>query len=360
MKFPDIEYMRWAKVHAKPEVNLCSSGIKRIKAGDIPVLWKDIELDGDNAYGYEPLMQAVADRYNVRRNQVVPAVGTSNALFMLCAAVLNPEDNVLVEFPAYEPLTAVPAAFSRDISRVNRRFENGYALDADETAQALSSRTKLIILSNLHNPSGVYSSSETLEAIAEAAARCGAVVCVDEVYLEFLDLDPKETAFHLGENIVVISSLTKVFGLGGLRCGWIAAPEKLADKMRVIMDYVYVERSYPAEQIAVQIFPRLNEMKASNRKLINRNHSLVKDFIESRPELSWVEPDGGIVCFPRIEDKMDGSELAACLEKKYATGVVPGRYFEQPQHFRLGFGVDTPVLETGLGRIGKALADNKP
>lgn len=360
MKFPDIEYMRWAKMHAKPDVNLCSSGVKRIKVSDIPFSWTDIELDGDNVYGYEPLMQAVADRYAIRRNQVVPAVGTSNALFMLCAAVLNPEDNVLVESPAYEPLAAVPAVFSRGISRVKRRFENKYALDADEAAEAVSSRTKLIILSNLHNPSGVYSPPETLAAIAEAAARCGALVCVDEVYLEFLDVDPKETAFHLGENIVVISSLTKVFGLGGLRCGWIAAPEKLADKLRIIMDHVYVERSYPAEQLAFQIFPRLDALKAVNRKLINRNHSLVKDFIESRPELLWVEPDGGIVCFPRIEDKMDGSELAACLEKEYAAAVVPGRYFEQPQHFRLGFGVDTPVLETGLERIGKALAECKP
>jgi aspartate/methionine/tyrosine aminotransferase len=359
MKFHDIEYMQWAKDHPKPDINLCSSGMPRLTADAVSIKWDEIELDGDNGYGYEPLLQSAADRYGVEQNQVVPAVGTSNALFMICAAVLSEGDAALVEFPAYEPLIAVPSAFGSEIHRVKRRFSSRYALDAEAVAQAVTARTKLIILSNLHNPSGVLCPPEILTAVAEIAARNGALVCVDEVYLEFLDEDPKKTSFHLADNILVISSLTKVFGLGGLRCGWILAPKQLADKLRIIMDYVYVEKAFPSERIAAQVFPQLDAIKAGNKELIRRNHALVDSFIQQRPELSWVEPDGGIVGFPRIHGNMDGSELAGVLERNYAAGVVPGRFFEQPRHFRLGFGVETGVLESGLDRIGQALEARK-
>jgi hypothetical protein len=191
--------------------------------------------------------------------------------------------------------------------------------------------------------------------LAVAASAKGAMVFVDEIYLEFLGEKEPATSFPLAENMIVTSSLTKVFGLGGLRCGWMLAPEELIGRMKRLMDLVSVAGVYIGEQISAGAFSRLDSLRVRSRPLIERNFALVRDFIGREKKLSWVEPAGGIVAFPRIEADVDGTELARLLREKYDTSVVPGHFFEEPRHFRLGFGAPTEELAEGLENIRKAL-----
>lgn len=356
MRIEPVRYMEWAKLQAQAGINLSRSGLADLSLADLEVDRESLEISGEHPYGYPPLIEAVAARYRVKEGHVLPVNGASQGIFFACAVLLEPGNEVLVERPAYEPLLSVPEFFHAHIKRFDRRFEDGYALDLDEIRSVLTNRTKLVVLTNLHNPSGALADGHALAELAEAAAAKGAMVFVDEIYLEFLAAQEPATFFRSAGNVIVTSSLTKVFGLGGLRCGWMLAPEKLVGRMRRLMDLVSVEGVYIGEQISARAFSRLDSLRSRSRPLIQRNFALVRDFVAREKKLSWVEPAGGIVAFPRIEAALDGTRLARVLSEEYDTSVVPGHFFEEPRHFRLGFGAPTEDLKQGLENIRKVLA----
>jgi aspartate/methionine/tyrosine aminotransferase len=353
MRFNTIKYMEWFKTKSRVKIDLCSSSVKQLESKELGISLDELEVTGEDFYGYPPLLQAIARRYEVEEDCIVSTIGTSQALFLVCTALLEPDDEVLIETPVYEPLVAVPEAFGARVMRLARRYEDKYQFSFELFKRLLSPQTRFILLTNLHNPSGVLIPGSHLKQVVQIAGERGIPVVIDEIYLEFLDGEP--TSFHLADNIIVISSLTKVFGLGNIRCGWILAQPELAKRLRRIIDYIHVEGVFIAEEIGWRMFGKLDEIKKRNRKLIDTNKSLVRDWIQREKGLSWVEPADGVLCFPRIEGSFDGDELAAVLRKNYDTAVVPGRFFEQTQHFRLAFGGDTDTLAAGLENIGKAL-----
>jgi aspartate/methionine/tyrosine aminotransferase len=214
-------------------------------------------------------------------------------------------------------------------------------------------------LSNLHNPSGAFLPGKTIRELADAAGTKGAWLFIDEVYLEFLPAADARPAFGLAENIFTGSSLTKVFGLAGFRCGWILAPAPLAGKMRRMMDHLFVQHVFVGEMLAARAFPLLDSIRERNRPLFEANQRTVQRFIERTPALVWAAPAAGIVGFPRLRGDRTGDALAGILRERYGTAVVPGSFFEDPRHFRLGFGVRPEVLTQGLANIGEALAEWK-
>lgn len=357
MQFSKIEYMEWAKTKADLKINLCRSGVPGLVLKDLRLNLDDLEINSEHAYGYPPLKEAIAARYGAKEENLVTTIGTSQGLFYVCATLLERGDKALVEKPAYEPLLAVPRLFGAQILRLERKFENKYQIDWDQFESLVASNVKLIILTNLHNPSGVLLPRPEISKLASLAQKKGAIVFIDEIYLEFLNGEESQTAFSCGENIVVGSSLTKVYGLPGLRCGWILAPEALAEQMRKLTDYVNVEQVFIGEQISAKIFPLLDAIKDKNKPFISQNLGMVKEFIRGERKLSWVEPAQGVICFPKLKTRAKGDELARVLREKYETSLVPGRFFEEPKHFRLGFAVPSNVLAQGLKNIKEALKE---
>ena len=198
---------------------------------ELRVSLADLELTGESGYGYPPLISLIADRFHVDAASVVTAAGTSFANHLVLAALINPGDEVLFESPTYEPLLATAEYLGATVKRFQRRFEDGWCVSAAEVEQSLSPRTRLIVITNVHNPTGVLTDNQIVREVGELARRSNARVLVDEVYLEMLFGEPSETAFHLGDHFVVTSSLTKAYGLSGLRCGWILAEPELAQRM---------------------------------------------------------------------------------------------------------------------------------
>lgn len=355
MRFESVKYLEWFKTRGKVRIDLCPSGMKDFSLKKLNLNREELEISGKNIHGYQPLCQAIAARYKVREENVVTTFGTSHALFLVCGALIERGDRVIVEKPAYEPLLAVPMCMEANIFRIKRRFEQGYQVDLKEFESLLLPKTKLVILTNLHNPSGVFLSRSFLKDLAGIAQKKGVTVLIDEIYLEFLKGEETQSSFSLGENIVVISSLTKVYGLGGLRCGWILASSQLARKIRRIIDYIYVDGVFIGEQISAKVFCQLDLLNKKNKELVEQNKSKIKNFIQNEERLTWVEPAGGSVCFPRIREGLTGDRLAAVLQEKYRTSVVPGSFFEEAQHFRLGLGVPPLTFNRGLENIKKVL-----
>src|SRR5918997_6434230 len=210
-------YQRWAKTRSQARFNLASSGLKNYPLAELPVRLEDLELSGPSWYGYEPLQAALAAKCQVPPECVVAATGTSMANHLVMAALLEPGDEVLIERPAYEPLVAVAQYLGAKVRRFARAFEDGFAVDPGLLERSVSARTRLIVLTNLHNPSGALADEGTLRRVQAVARGVGARVLVDEVYLETLFDEAPRSAFHLGDEFIVTSSLTKVYGLGGLR-----------------------------------------------------------------------------------------------------------------------------------------------
>ena len=351
------EYMHWAKTRSRARFNLATSGLANLKLRELQVSLDDLEITGESGYGYQPLIQVLADRYRVDAACLVTAAGTSFANHLAMAALINPGDEILLESPAYEPLLALAHYLGAEVKRFQRRFEDGFRISPAEIERNLGPRTRLIVVTNFHNPSGVLTDDDTLKEVGELANKRNARVLVDEVYLQMLFAEPPRTAFHLGNQFIVTSSLTKAFGLSGLRCGWILAEPELAKRMWLLNDLFAATPVHAGERLSVVAFKQLAGIAERARDRLDRNRQLLNQFLDTRSNLEAIRPPFGSIMFPRVKPgkAATADELCRLLREKYETSVVPGSFFEMPDHFRVGLGGDSETLAAGLERLGSAL-----
>lgn len=347
------DYMHWAKFKPTVRFALTASEVPHFRLDSLLLTIADLDLDGASHPRYAPLRQAIARRYGVGPEQVVAADGTSMANFLAIAALLSPGDEVLIERPTYEPLLGAASFLGADVKRFDRRPENGFRLDLDGIESALTSRTRLIILTNLHNPSSALIEDGELRALGALAKRSEARILIDEVYLDTA-VPPRPSAVHHGPEFVCTNSLTKAYGLSGLRCGWILAEPELAERMWRLNDLFGVNQAHPAERLACIAFDQLDRVIGDTPALLHRNRAFVNAFAASRPDLDCMPAEHGITVFPRWAGG-DTARLDALLRERYETAVVPGHWFEMPDHFRIGLGCPSGHLEEGLNRLGAAL-----
>ena len=351
------EYMHWAKGnHRSVRYNLAVSGMPHLPLSELGVAPSAMEIGGPEGYGYEPLLSAIADKCQVAPECVVTATGTSLANHLVLAAILDPGDEVLVEQPGYGPILDAARYLGAEVKRFPRRREDEYRLDPGLVERAVTPRTRLIVLTNLHNPSGALAGEPVLRAIGEVARSVSANVLVDEVYLDAaFELAPR-SAFHLGENFLVTSSLTKVYGLSGLRCGWILASPDLARRIWLLHDLFGVNAAHPAELLSVIALGKLPRIAARTRALLEANRPILNRFLEECPFLEASPVRFGTISFPRM---LEGSVDRLCdlLREKYETSVAPGRFFGAEDHFRIGISCPTDILEEGLARLSAALEE---
>jgi aspartate/methionine/tyrosine aminotransferase len=345
-------YMNWAKTKSGAKFNLATSGMPDVKLRELRVSLDDLEITG-GGYGYKPLIERIGARYGVATESIVTAAGTTFANHLALAALVKPGDEVLFESPAYEPMLAAARYLGVNVKRFARKFEAGFRVSPEEIERCVTRNTRLIVLTNLHNPTGVFADESTLKEVGEIARRAGARVLVDEVYIETL-FESSRTSFHLGDEFVVTSSLTKAFGLSGLRCGWIFAEPELARKMWLLNDLFAATPVHAGERLSLVALDQIDELGSRAKALLDRNRTLLNEFLDTREDLEVVRPEFGTVMFPRVRSG-DADALCRVLREQYETSVVPGSFFELPAHFRVGIAVATPVLEEGLERLGKAL-----
>lgn len=355
-------YMEWAKLRSSARFNLATSGIPNVPLREFPLDVEDLEITiPRSGYGYEPLLERIARHTGAPQDCVVTAIGTSLANHLAMAAVLERDDEVLIEEPAYGPLLEVARYLGARVTRFQRRFENGFAVEPEAVAAALTARTRLVVLTNFHNPSGGLIPRETLRALADMARqRAGLRILVDEVYLEYVPREEAPYAFPLAEPaenpFLITSSLTKGYGLSGLRCGWILAAPEIARRIWRLHDLFGSVAPHPAERMSVQAFDALPRFRARAAELLAANRPLLDSFLDAHPELECVRPRYGAIVFPRLRDG-DGDAFARLLREKYETTVVPGRFFERPRHFRIGMSGETAMVRAGLERIDAALKE---
>jgi len=272
------------------------------------------------------------------------------------AAIIEPGDEVLIEHPAYGPILDVARYLHADVKRFPRTEEAGWTVDPNAVRACITPRTRLIVITNLHNPTSALTPDSVLREIGDIARSIGALVLVDEVYLDAVYQGTPRTSFHLGPEFVVTSSLTKVYGVSGLRCGWILARPDLAWKMRRLNDLYSATAVYPGLLLAVAVFKHLNRLREKARRIVDADRKLLREFLVRQAGLSAVWTDWGTTSFVQLIDG-NTDQFLERLRAKFNTSAVPGRFFEMPDYFRIGMGVNTEMFAEGLDRISRALAN---
>ena len=346
--------MHWSKTQSRARFNLATSGVASFPLCDLPVNLEKLEINGDDSYGYAPLQQAIAAHHGVDPDCVVESAGTSMANHLAMAAILEPGNEVLIEHPAYGPILDVVHYLEADVKRFRRAEENGWVIDPAEVRRCITPKTRLIVITNLHNPTSALTPEPVLREIGDIAHSVGALVLVDEVYLDAVYDKTPRTSFHLGPEFVITSSLTKIYGVSGLRCGWILAQPDLAWKTKRLNDLYSATPVHPGELLSVAAFQHLDLLRDRARRIVEADRKLLRDFLKLQTSLSAVSTPWGTTSFPRLVNGKTDAFLER-LRSDFDTSAVPGRFFEMPDHFRIGMGVNTEMFAEGLNRISRAL-----
>ncbi len=334
--------MNWVKTQADARYSLVISGVRNYPLSSLPVTFPELVPSGPGAYGYRPLIEALADKCGVHPDMVATAQGTSMANFLAMSATLAPGDEVLVEVPGYPLVWETAQYLGAAVKFFRRRPE----VDLDELRAAVSPRTRLIAITNLHNPTCAVLKTEELEQIGDIANSVHARVLVDEVYLDLLFESSPQTAARLGSHFVVTSSLSKAYGLSGLRCGWVLAEPALIRRIYGINDFITVNNPYLTDQISCIALWHASRILEDTRTLLDTNRAIASD-------LGFALPHHGTVLFPKLDFPADG--FCEFLRREYETVIVPGHFFGAPDHVRIGFAGDTNVLREGLKRVREAI-----
>lgn len=349
-------YMTWAKHHPPARIDLRGSNLLHCTLEDLPGGRAALEVFADNDEGYAPLVEAIAQRYGVGTERVATATGAAGANFMAMAALIRPGDTILAEWPGYDPMTGAARFLGANVRTFDRPWRDGFRVDPDRIARELTPTTRLIVLTNLHNPTGVYTDPWTLMAVADMADAIGAKVLVDEVYLEATLGQDTTPAATRSEAFITVNSLTKSFGLAGLRVGWVLADPQTIERVRRVRDIVDGSGAVPSERLAVTAFEHIDRLLTRARSILEPHWVMVKRFVESRDELDWVSPAvGSCVAFPKLVGSNDADAFVEAARTEFGVGLVPGRFFGAPAHFRIAMSGKRRVLEDGLEALGNAL-----
>ena len=353
-----VEYLRWAKTHARARYELSSSGVPPVSGDEWPESPERVDTTVSGAYGHPRLIELIAIRYGVRPEQVLPVTGTSTANFIVLACAARGGGPVALEWPAYEPLLRVLELLGLVAVRFHRQASADFAPDVDQIRRLLRQGARTVILTDLHNPSGRLCPSDLLREVSDVCGEYGAHLVVDEVYRDFTHLNHglcRETAARLGPHVIATSSLTKVYGFGGLRVGWLIGSPALVEQSRHVVDHLFVDLPAPSASLAIGVLDSIDHFAARTRAVYETGFRLFSRWIGQRRDVHWSGDDGAVFAYLRLPPGLMADDFCETLRTRYDTQVVSGSFFEQPDHIRIGFGIPADDLTAGLTRIGEAL-----
>jgi aspartate/methionine/tyrosine aminotransferase len=344
--------------------NLAESSMRDRVLGDLQLnvdLAKTILLYGDHR-GHPALRALLAAEGGCGAEQVLLTAGAAGALFIVATSLLSAGDHLVVLRPNYATNIETPRAIGCDISFVELSLENGFRYTADDIAAVMTPRTRLVSITNPHNPTGAVLDERELERIVALVAMRGAYLLVDETYRDLTVTTPRPFATTMSERVISVASLSKAYGLPGLRVGWLLTRDlALNELFLAAKEQMVICGPVLDEEIAYRVYKRRTEELPRIAAEVRRGVAALSEWMAREPAMEWVPPLGGVVAFPRIrkDSGVDVARFYAALNGKYATWVGPGHWFEQDDRFmRIGFGWPAPrELAEGLENISASMSE---
>lgn len=343
--------------------NLAESSVTDRKLGELNIDIGNLVLAYGNHYGKPGLRELIAAKYpGISSDDVLITAGAANALFIVTTALLSAQDRIVVEFPNYSTNIETPLAIGCEVVRLELRFENLFRIDMEELKNLVTSNTKLISITTPHNPTGTVINENELRALIEIAEKNNCILLVDETYRDLSFAAPTPLAASLSENVISVSSLSKAFGLPGIRIGWIVSRNrKLMETFLAAKEQILLANSVLDEEVAAHFLQREQSWLETMRADVQQKFSLVNEWMNNNPHFEWIRPAGGVVCFPRLKKttQVDFANFYNVLIEKYSTLVGGGHWFGMSNRYmRIGYGwPSVDELSEGLRNIQRALGE---
>ncbi len=348
----------------KINYNLAESSVPDVHYSDLRVDLSSLVFSYGDHRGKSELREVIADdAQTLKPENVLVTQGAAQALYCIYTALLKPNDHIVVAHPNYILNVECPRAVGANVELIHQEFENGWNLNVDKLASMVTPDTNIVSITVPHNPTGTMMSADDLTRIIEITRKNGCYLIVDEVYRE-MTFGPKlPVAASLSENVISVSSMSKSYGLPGIRIGWLITQDvQLYESLLAAKELTTICNSITDEEIAHTVMRNKETFLEQFKDKINRKLAVVTEWMDAEENLEWIKPEGGVVCFPRIKPgiALDIDKFYSVLKEKYNTFVGPGHWFEVDRRFmRIGYGwIPLEDLQSGLQCVSKALRES--
>ena len=345
------------------DCNLSESSVTDMRLGDLGLDLNNLVLLYGDHRGKPELRELIAADLQLKSDDILITSGAALALFILSTSLLKKDDHLVVAKTNYATNIETPRAIGAEISYLELKFEEGFRLDLGKLESLITPKTKFVSLTYPHNPTGVMISNDELSALVAMIEKKGTYLLIDETYREMVFGTGLPVAATLSDRVISISSMSKAFGLPGIRIGWmICKNPKLMELFLAAKEQITITNSVLDEEIAFQYLKKKSVLFPPVKASIARNFEILKSFMDNQQILEWVVPQGGCVCFPRIrkEIPVDVEKFHDILLNQYKTYVGRGHWFEADSRFmRIGYSWDkTEKLQKGLSNILVAISQS--
>ncbi|MFK8215491.1 aminotransferase class I/II-fold pyridoxal phosphate-dependent enzyme [Haloferax volcanii] len=352
MKPPDFELEEWFdEYETNVEINLSKGYIQGLGTSRFNTSIDKLEYAAPTAGDIE-LREELGSRYDRSPEEILCTCGAQEANLIAALSILEPGDHTIVVLPTYKSITNIPSVLG-DTTTIELNPPD-WEVPLERIVASITPTTKLIVMDNPNNPTGKYHEQETIESIYEIAASEDIFLLIDEGYRAIVS-EPYDPIAAFGNYGVSIASVTKPYGLAGLRFGWMAANSHIIERATMWKNHTTISPPILSQQIAHQaLTDQEDDILSTHRSLLDQNANRIKEFV-NRHELQW-HPSETSTAFVKIPDSYaSGREFSIELVEKQDTLVVPGESFGHNQYIRIGFGISPEILEQGLGRINTLL-----
>lgn len=366
MNYETFQLERWmTRWELDVDYDIAESGILPLSVSDILDLVPEsaanalrddllaLPLSYSEARGTLALREILASTYKrATAEDILVTTGAIEANFLLFSALLQPGDHVVAVSPAYQQLHSVPRALGAEVDLWSVVQEDGFAYDLDMLESLVRDNTKLIVINTPHNPTGATLDDQQLDRVVAIADRVGAWILSDEAYrwLEIPGGDALPNPLHdRSERAISVGTVSKPFGVPGLRIGWFAATSEIAQKAWGIRDYVSLSPARLSDRIAQTVISERDAIMRRNAAIISENLDTAEAWFEKNKDLvSWTAPKGGLLAMMRYNLPIPSSDLADRLAEEKRVMLAPGSAFGIEHHLRIGIGQRPDIFRKGL------------
>ncbi|MBR9989659.1 MAG: aminotransferase class I/II-fold pyridoxal phosphate-dependent enzyme [Gemmatimonadetes bacterium] len=355
---------RWQSTYEnRVEFNLSESGVHPLTLAELLEIGHanvdDVLLGYGQSNGSDALRARIAALYDGAGDDgVVVCNGSAEANFITMWDLVRAGEEIAVVVPTYMQTYGLARNVGARVVEIPLREEIGWQPDPDDIARAVTGRTRMIVVTNPGNPTGAALSNEARAAIVQAAQRTGAWILADEVY-RGAEIDGSDTLSFFGshERVVATGSLSKAYGLPGLRIGWCMSDARTAERLWARSDYTTISAGELTDHLAAialdaEVRPQLLER---TRGIIRTGLHTLTSWFEQTGGFHWRDPDAGAICLARYDADISSDDLAERLRTEQSVLIVPGSHFGLDRHVRFGIGMPTPQFETALERVAETM-----
>lgn len=343
------------------QYNLSESSVADLTFGELNLSLQNLKLEYTSHRGKPELRKCIAaENDNLHADNVLITNGAAGSLFIINTSLLSKEDHLIVVRPNYATNIEVPRTIGCSISFIELRFDCDWKIDIEKIRSSIQPNTKLISITTPHNPTGMLLTENEIDAIIKIAEENNIILLVDETYRDTCFKTPYQIAATKSKNVISVSSLSKAFGLPGIRIGWLITQHKiLMEQFLAAKEMIYITNSALDEEVAYNFLLQKEKFARPINEKAQRNFLILKQWLAAEKRMEAVLPEGGVVCFARFKEEtnIDTASFYQLLMSKYKTMVGAGHWFEMPDtYMRIGFGwVDENIFQQGLENISACI-----